>query len=111
MTEAPDIEAVRAAIVRRFGSVHRFCKAHKGRVNRATVYMLLAGSYPGAVERQVRKIREVLGQAQDTEQHVLEAIKGVACARCAVTTRPCERCDGLFQAQAKAAVAAMTAKA
>lgn len=107
MSEAEDAGALRAAIVRRFGSVHRFCREHKGRVNRATVYMVLAGTYPGSMERQVLRIKEALGTVQDVGAAVLAAIKGEACARCAVSVRPCERCDRLFKAQAAAALRAM----
>lgn len=109
MTALPQDErdALRQAIVRRFGSVHRFCKEQKARVNRATVYMVLAGTYSGTVERQVVRIQEALGTVQDAETVVMAAIKGEACARCAVSARPCGRCDRLFKAQAAAALRAM----
>lgn len=103
MTEDLDAETLRAAIVRRFGSVHQFCRRHKGRLNRATVYMVLAGKYPGDVPRQAQRIMEALGLAKGQEAQVMEAIKQVACQRCAVTARPCGRCDDLFRSQAVAA--------
>lgn len=101
-----DAEALRAAILQRHGSVHRFCRRHKGRLNRATVYMVLAGKYPGDVPRQERRIMEALGLAKGQEEQAMEAIKRVACARCAVQTRPCERCDDLFRSQAVAVLRA-----
>lgn len=111
MSKAENAGVLRAEIRRRFGSVHRFCKQHKGRVNRATVYMVLAGTYPGNASRQMAKMFELLGTSQNLEERVMEAIKRVACSRCAVTTRPCPRCDGLFRAQAAAAAAALAAEA
>lgn len=102
MTEDFDAEALRAAIVLRHGSVHRFCRRNRGRLNRATVYMVLAGKYPGDVPRQAQRIMEALGLAKGQEEQAMEAIKQVACARCAVTARPCGRCDALFRSQAVA---------
>jgi len=104
VTEGLDTEALRAAIVQRYGSVHRFCRRHKERLNRATVYMILAGNYPGNIAGQTRRIMEALGLAKGQEEQVLDAIKQVACSRCSVTARPCLRCDGLFRAQAAAAL-------
>jgi hypothetical protein len=104
VTEECDAETLRAAIVQRYGSVHQFCRRHKNRLNRATVYMVLKGKYPGDVPRQAYRIMEALGLAKGQEEQVLDAIKAVACARCAVTATPCTRCDGLFRAQAAAAL-------
>ena len=102
MTENLDAEALRAAIVRRYGSVHRFCRRYKDKLNRATVYMILAGRYPGDVMRQTHRIMEALGLAKGQEEQAMEAIKLVACQRCSVTARPCGRCDELFRSQAVA---------
>jgi hypothetical protein len=110
-TEVPDAETLRAAIVQRWGSVHRFCRLHKGRLNRATVYMVLAGKYPGSLARQAQRIYAVLTGAKDAEGQVMAAIKGVACAKCSVTTRPCDRCDGLFRSQAAAAARVLISSA
>ncbi len=102
MTDDLDAKALREAIVRRYGSVHRFCRRHKDRLNRATVYMLLAGKYPGDIERQARRIMEAMGLAKGQEEQAMEAIKHTACQRCSVTARPCGRCDELFRSQAQA---------
>lgn len=104
MTDAPDAVALREAIEQRYGTVHKFCRRHKDRLNRATVYMILAGKYPGNVATQTRRILEALGLARGREDELHEAIKGVACARCSVQRRPCDRCDALFRAQAAAAM-------
>lgn len=100
--ELPSIPELHAEILARYGTVHRFCKRHKGRICRSAVYMLLAGTYPGSQVAQVLRIAEALGLAKGQEQQAMEAIKSVACARCAVKARPCGRCDALFQAQAAA---------
>ncbi|WP_338669754.1 hypothetical protein [Pseudodesulfovibrio methanolicus] len=90
---------LRTDIEARFGSVHRFCRLHPF-LNRATVYMVLAGKYGGNIERQTRRIRDAL-EGQDDEKRIMETIKTTACARCSVTGE-CSRCDALFTAQAKA---------
>ncbi len=99
---AEETEALREEIARRYGSVHKFCRRHRARLNRATVYMVLAGSYGGNAERQARRIRDVLTGARSERELAMQAIKDVACARCSVKARPCTRCDGMFQAQASA---------
>jgi len=98
--EPPSAPELRRAICARYGTVHRFCRRHKGRLNRSTVYMVLAGTYPGSRAAQALRIAEALGLAQGQEARVLAAIKGVACVRCSVKARPCGRCDELFKAQA-----------
>jgi hypothetical protein len=105
--EPSSIPELLQAICARYGTVHRFCRRHKGRLNRSTVYMVLAGTYPGSKAAQALRIAEALGLAQGQEARVLAAIKGVACARCSVKARPCGRCDELFKAQAAAALHAM----
>ena len=92
---------LRAEIESRFGTVHRFCKLRPS-LNRATVYMILAGTYGGNRERQERRIMNAL-DGRDDAKAVMEAIKRVACDRCPHTGQ-CSRCDKLFEAQAKAAM-------
>ncbi|MGE4552852.1 MAG: hypothetical protein AB7D57_07050 [Desulfovibrionaceae bacterium] len=106
-----DLAALRRDIEGRFGTVHRFCRAMAGRLNRSTVYMVLAGTYPGDRERQADRIRRALDGPDDQvrrEEAMFHAIKTVACGRCLVT-RACGRCDELFRAQARAARAALAA--
>jgi hypothetical protein len=95
------MQNLRAEIERRYGTVHQFCKRHPT-LNRATVYMLLAGTYGGNRERQAKRIKAALS-GEDGERQVFEAIKRTACARCHVKGR-CQRCDDLFTAQARAAM-------
>jgi len=95
------MQHLQAEIERRFGTVHRFCREHP-ELNRATVYMLLAGTYGGNTERQAERIRDALGDNRK-EKQVFEAIKQAACARCHFG-QPCSRCDSLFKTQTDAAM-------
>jgi hypothetical protein len=95
-----DMQALRREVLARYGTIHAFCRAVTG-LNRATVYMVLAGSYPGNVQRQAARIRDALDGRGNRETQVFRAIKDVACARCAVNG-PCNRCDELFRDQARA---------
>lgn len=104
MSEA-DIAVLRREITARFRTVHQFCRRMRGTLNRATVYMLLAGTYGGDVARQVRRVRAALEGRTGPEARVFQAIKETACGRCNVRGS-CVRCDELFRAQAKAAVEA-----
>ena len=92
-------EQLAAEIEERFGTVHRFCKLHEAHLNRSTVYMVLGGVYAGNTEVQLKRIRAVMEHGGQKEQ-IFQAIKRKACERCSVTTRPCNRCDKLFTAQA-----------
>lgn len=103
MSEPEDIAALRREIVARYRTVHRFCRAMRGVVNRATVYMILAGTYGGDVARQAARIREALEGRSGPEARMFEAIKRTACSRCP-TRGACRRCDDLFRAQARAAL-------
>lgn len=94
-------EALKQAIEERHGTVYRFCK--KAKLPKSVVYKILRGRYSGNTERQTRRIRRALeGHAGDAET-AFEAIRGVACARCAVSG-PCTRCEGLFREQAAAVI-------
>ncbi|MGE4195414.1 MAG: hypothetical protein AB7E51_18675 [Pseudodesulfovibrio sp.] len=90
---------LRADILARFGSVHRFCRQHPF-LNRSTVYMVLAGKYGGNTKLQAQRIRDALN-GKNNEKRIMETIKFTACGRCSVTGK-CNRCDDLFSAQAKA---------
>lgn len=85
----------------RFGTIHRFCEQHAGRLKRTTVYAVLAGRYSGSMESQTKRIRDVLDGVDD-ETRVFEAIKKEACKLCNVT-RKCGTCDKMFKLAAKTA--------
>ena len=57
-----DVSSLRARILASYVSVHAFCRAHP-ELKRATVYMVLAGTYPGRIDTQVAKIRAALSGA------------------------------------------------
>jgi hypothetical protein len=94
-----ELAGLRAEIESHFRSIHAFCR-QRPTLNKATVYMVLAGTYPGNTPRQAERIRRALS-GRDAETRIFEAIKRVACARCTVSGK-CNRCDALFRAQAKA---------
>lgn len=87
-------------IEERWKSVHRFCRLHP-QLNRSTVYQVVRGSYGGDMDKQIKRIKDVL-DGTDDEKRVFEAIKDRACARCNVNTA-CSRCDALFRLAARAA--------
>lgn len=93
------MQSLRSEIEARFGSVHRFCRLHPA-LSRTTVYQVLTGKYGGNTDRQVKRIRDVLNEIGN-ERQIMVTIKKTACARCNVKG-DCNRCDDLFQAQAKA---------
>lgn len=90
--------SLQTEVKQRFGTIHRFCKQHP-ELNRSTVYMMFAGTYGGNKERQEDRIRMALNGESDTTR-TFQAIKGVACAKCAVRGE-CSRCDALFEDQAR----------
>jgi hypothetical protein len=105
MTQEELAEA-RREINARFGSIYKFCKATG--LNRATVWMVLKGAYPGNVERQGGRILQALGKRREQVESIYEAIRGVACGRCSViNTARCNRCEGLFRAEAAAVAKAL----
>ena len=106
MSTPEDLAALKAAIEERHGSVHQFCRRRRESLNRSTVYMVLAGVYPGNVERQVRRIQAALAGG-GLEGAVMAAVKEAACATCAARRPGCNRCDDLYRAQAQAAMAAL----
>ena len=55
-----EIEALKTASLLAYPSVYAFCKAHKGKITKSVVNMVLAGKYPGNVEKQKDKIQKIL---------------------------------------------------
>lgn len=87
-------EALAGEIAAVYGTPYRFIKSTG--IGRSTVYQVLAGTYPGDVARQVRRIRAALAGKGDLAVEVLRAIRRVHCGRCAVReTALCQRCAGL----------------
>lgn len=99
-------EALRATILERHRSVHAFCRAHP-EVTRSTVYLVLAGRYPGRVDVQAARIRAALAAPaiQDgtppvlfpSESHtrtdVQEALQSIRCNHCRLLDKArCREC-------------------
>ncbi len=105
-------EALRAAILARHRSLYAFCKASG--ITKSVVLQLLAGRYPGNVERQAARIRAALagtppdGPARTAlpVEVIYEALGRVACGRCRATDkRRCKGCRTLWERQAAEIVA------
>lgn len=97
-------EALRAAILARHRTLYAFCKASG--VTKSVVLQLLAGRYPGNVERQTARIRAALADAPITGVSagaVFAVLERVGCARCRTTDkRKCRGCRILWERQAEA---------
>lgn len=61
------LDQVQSEILARHSSVHAFCRDTPG-ISRSTVYLLLAGKYPGNVDKQVRRIREALAGTPERKE-------------------------------------------
>lgn len=98
-------------ILRRFGSIHAFCKRHP-QMGRSTVYQVIRGRYCGNAEKQTRRICRAL-EGKDRAELDAEALGKVlereACAVCDAGKRRCRKmrpqCKGLWKRQAEAALA------
>jgi len=84
-----------------YGTPYKFIKATG--IGKTTVYQVLAGTYPGDVQRQAKRIRVALAGKGDLAAEVKRAIVRVQCGRCVVKdTGFCRRCAGLFDELAAA---------
>lgn len=104
-----DIDTLRAAILARHPSVYAFCKANAGKISKSVVVLLLAGKYPGNVERQTAKLWGIVhglpgttAQAADAKT-IAATLEAVACRMCGVKRKKkkqCRQCQAVFRAQA-----------
>lgn len=96
---------LKAAIISRHGSIHAFCRRHAGegagQLKRSTVYMVLAGRYPGKVAPQLAKIRAVLEDTPPPEartdlpapESMARALQNIRCKHCrTLDKRRCMDC-------------------
>lgn len=107
-----EVGRLRARILKRYTSVHAFCRAHP-ELKRATVYQVLSGNYPGNRIEQAAKIEAALDDAKaaekrsaaDTALHygphlpqvdgdaVVKALQTIRCAHCRrLDRRECLTC-------------------
>lgn len=96
-----EAESLKARILKRYASIHAFCRAHP-ELKRATVYLALSGRYPGNWSRQAVKIEAALTGAKKapetpvpctTQSAVAEALQAIRCAHCRrLDRRECMAC-------------------
>lgn len=106
-----EIERLRTEVERRFGTIHRFCRATG--LQRSTTYQVLGGRYPGNLVARLAAIRAALTGAEpqepvfppeQAEETIFQALGQVACARCKRPDgRKCRGCRNLWREQARAA--------
>lgn len=97
---------LKAAILARHGSVHNFCRRHAGegagQLKRSTVYMVLAGRYPGKAAPQLAKIRAALEGREESSlapalalpspEALATALQSIRCKHCRTLDK--SRCGG-----------------
>ena len=105
-----DVERLRGQVLDRYVSVHAFCRAHP-ELKRATVYLVLAGKYPGKWSAQAEKIRAALGEGTPeetpflpgvTRESLTENLQDIRCAHCRrLDRRDCTACRELTEREGK----------
>lgn len=107
-----DAGSLRARILASYVSVHAFCRAHP-ELKRATVYMVLAGTYPGRIDTQVAKIRAALSGAvpesntaapmpRVTGEDLTAGLQEIRCAHCRrLDRRECAACRAQTEREGK----------
>lgn len=104
-------ESLRAQVLGRYVSVHAFCVAHP-ELKRSTVYMVLAGRYPGRTEKQAARIRAALAGPPDketptpapglTRDETAEALQNIRCNHCRrMDRRGCFECRTQTEREAR----------
>lgn len=105
------LKAVQKAIKERYRTPHRFNRRNP-EIKRSTLYLILAGKYPGNIEKQLYRIESCLANIQETpeKQHltlsakdaytVLQATK---CANCRkLDKKMCSECNTQTMREAQA---------
>lgn len=95
------IETLKAEILKRYASVHVFCKAHP-ELSRSSVYLALSGKYPGNADRQEARIRTALAAPQENPPMVtplvsaatlIDTLQEIRCTHCRrLDRRECMAC-------------------
>lgn len=104
-------ESLRAQVLDRYISVHAFCVAHP-ELKRSTVYMVLAGRYPGRTEKQAARIRAALAGPPErvaatpapglTRDETTEALQNIRCNHCRrLDRRGCFECRTQTEREAR----------
>lgn len=107
-----EVDTLRAQVLERYTSIYAFCRAHP-ELKRATVYMVLAGTYPGRIDTQVAKIRAALSGAvpesntaapmpRVTGEDLTAALQEIRCAHCRrLDRRECAACRAQTEREGK----------
>lgn len=88
----------------RYGSVHAFCRKHN-ELCRSTIYLVLAGRYPGNAERQAERIKLAMARDDKNVLAIRDRLLAAACANCRIKKQKrrkrCPICLDVCMAQAK----------
>ena len=109
------LEELRRQILAKYRTIHAFCRDNP-ELKRSTVYLVLAGKYPGNSAKQIEKIQGILtGKQHNTEPSLqtalteLEAytvLQETKCAHCRrLDKRACSDCRMQAEREAQALVA------
>lgn len=108
-------ESLRARVLDRWPTLHAFCRAHP-ELKRSTVYMVLAGQYPGNAEKQLERIALALDAGERevppavTAEGMAEALQHIRCGQCRkYGKRQCPRCRTRTGMEARALFARLFA--
>ena len=94
------IRELKEEILKKYVSVHAFCKAHR-ELSRASVYLVLSGKYPGKAKKQIDRILDALRDAPAerrerlavTQETLTDALQSIRCANCRrLNRRECMAC-------------------
>lgn len=109
-----EVERLRAQVLARYASVHAFCRNHP-ELKRSTVYLVLAGRYPGRWDEQAALIRAALTGRKEmpkppapdsaegvTREAVAETLQKIRCAHCRrLDRRDCMACRDQTEREGK----------
>lgn len=94
------ISEIKTEILNKYASVHAFCKAHK-ELSRASVYLVLAGKYPGNSGNQLKRIKAALAGKEERQKELPpvsqemmgEMLQAIRCSHCRrLNRRECMAC-------------------
>lgn len=111
MTDA-ERHSLRSAILARYKSVYAFCKAHRGKIGKSVVVLLLAGKYPGNVERQSARLKALIHGFDPAPaglpepEAIMETLQAVACGHCTRKRKRkyCRVCQAIWREQTAALI-------
>lgn len=103
-----NLEELRQKIVKKYGSIHNFCKLNEN-LTRAAVYLVFAEKYAGNTQKQLARIKKALDNSEDVpkkitieEQEVLEVLQQTKCSNCRLLRPNCQECKRKSTTEANA---------